>query len=462
MTPPRRERLAQRRKALGPDPGGPGRPAGRRALHGGALGTRRDRTAALDPAQAGQGAAGVGRPARGAAGRRRSGPGTAAASSVPDGVARAGRPRCRSSCPRRWPDFTGRARRACGADPDPGRAAGAGAPGTVVISAIGGTAGVGKTALAVHWAHQVARPVPRRAAVREPARLRPVRRPRPRPPRRSAGSSTPSACRPSGSRQARTRRPACTAACWPAERMLVVLDNARDEQQVRPLLPASPGCLVLVTSRSQLTGLAAADGARLLTLDVLTHAEAARAADRPPRRRPGRRRARRGRRDRRPVRAAAAGAGHRRRPRRRPARLPAGGAGRRAARRRRPPRRPGRRRSRDQRPGRVLLVLPAARRRERRGCSGCSACTRARTSRVPAAASLAADPEPGSPPPAARTHPRPPDHRARPRPVRLPRPAPRLRRRPGPRPRQRARARRRAPAGSSTTTCTPPTRPSCC
>ena len=51
--------------------------------------------------------------------------------------------------------------------------AGAQTPGTVVISAIGGTAGVGKTALAVHWAHQVAGPVPGRAAVREPARLRP-------------------------------------------------------------------------------------------------------------------------------------------------------------------------------------------------------------------------------------------------------------------------------------------------
>jgi tetratricopeptide (TPR) repeat protein len=57
-------------------------------------------------------------------------------------------------------------------------------------------------------------------------------------------------------------------------KMLIVLDNARDEQQVRPLLSASPGSLVLVTSRSQLVGLAAADGARLLSLDVLSHGEA--------------------------------------------------------------------------------------------------------------------------------------------------------------------------------------------
>ena len=48
-------------------------------------------------------------------------------------------------------------------------------PPAMVISSIGGTAGVGKTALAVHWAHQVAEPVPGRAAVCEPARFRPVR-----------------------------------------------------------------------------------------------------------------------------------------------------------------------------------------------------------------------------------------------------------------------------------------------
>jgi tetratricopeptide (TPR) repeat protein len=52
-----------------------------------------------------------------------------------------------------------------------------------------------------------------------------------------------------------------------------VLNNVRDEQQVRPLLPASPASLVLVTSRNELAGLAT-DGARLLRLDVLTRGEA--------------------------------------------------------------------------------------------------------------------------------------------------------------------------------------------
>jgi tetratricopeptide (TPR) repeat protein len=58
------------------------------------------------------------------------------------------------------------------------------------------------------------------------------------------------------------------------QRMLIVLDNASDPAQVRPLLPGGPGCLALVTSRRPLTGLAAADGARLVALDVLTAAEA--------------------------------------------------------------------------------------------------------------------------------------------------------------------------------------------
>ncbi|WP_254897839.1 BTAD domain-containing putative transcriptional regulator [Kitasatospora sp. NA04385] len=58
-------------------------------------------------------------------------------------------------------------------------------------------------------------------------------------------------------------------------RLLVLLDDARDAEQVRPLLPGAPGCAVLVTGRTRLTGLVAGDGARRLTLDPLDPAEGA-------------------------------------------------------------------------------------------------------------------------------------------------------------------------------------------
>ncbi|HEX6519127.1 MAG TPA: NB-ARC domain-containing protein [Streptosporangiaceae bacterium] len=59
-----------------------------------------------------------------------------------------------------------------------------------------------------------------------------------------------------------------------SRQMLVILDNARDADQVRPLLPGSPGSLVIVTSRNQLTSLIAAEDARPLTVGLLTEAEA--------------------------------------------------------------------------------------------------------------------------------------------------------------------------------------------
>ena len=54
----------------------------------------------------------------------------------------------------------------------------------------------------------------------------------------------------------------------PKNLVVVVLDNASDVAQVRPLLPASPRCLVLVTSRRELSALAASEGARLVGLDL--------------------------------------------------------------------------------------------------------------------------------------------------------------------------------------------------
>jgi tetratricopeptide (TPR) repeat protein len=58
------------------------------------------------------------------------------------------------------------------------------------------------------------------------------------------------------------------------KRVLIVLDNARDPAQVRPLLPVSPAAVAVITSRNELASLVVTDCARMLTLDVLSDAEA--------------------------------------------------------------------------------------------------------------------------------------------------------------------------------------------
>ena len=151
--------------------------------------------------------------------------------------------------------------------------AGAGTPGTVVISAIGGTAGVGKTALALHWAHQVATRFPDGQLYVNLRGFDPSGNPTV-PTEAIRGFLDALGVPPDRITASPEAQAGMYRSLLADRRMLIVLDNARHEQQVRPLLPASPGTLVLVTSRSQLSGLGAAEGARLISLDVLSHAEA--------------------------------------------------------------------------------------------------------------------------------------------------------------------------------------------
>jgi DNA-binding SARP family transcriptional activator/tetratricopeptide (TPR) repeat protein len=149
--------------------------------------------------------------------------------------------------------------------------AGPGAP--VVIVAITGTAGVGKTALAVHWAHRVAGSSPSRfpggelyvnlrgfapgEVAMEPAEA--VR-----------GFLDALGVPPQRVPVGLPAQAALYRSLLGGRRLLVVLDNARDAEQVRPLLPGAPGCLALVTSRDGLSGLVAVDGAHPLPLDLLS------------------------------------------------------------------------------------------------------------------------------------------------------------------------------------------------
>jgi len=146
-------------------------------------------------------------------------------------------------------------------------------PGTIAIAVISGTAGVGKTTLAIHWAHQVADRFPGGQLYVDLRGFGPSGPPV-SPAEAARGFLDALGVAPERIPAAPDARAGLLRSLLADRRVLIVLDNARDDEQVRPLLPASPGSLVLVTSRSELAGLAAADGARLLSLDVLSPAEA--------------------------------------------------------------------------------------------------------------------------------------------------------------------------------------------
>ncbi len=142
----------------------------------------------------------------------------------------------------------------------------------VVISAVAGTAGVGKTALAVRWAHRVRDRFPdgqlyvdlRGYGPDEPVLAADA----------LAGFLRALGLDGAAIPEDLAERAARFRTLVDQRRMLVLLDNARTVEQVRPLLPASPSCFTLVTSRDSLAGLVVRHGAHRLVLDRLSPADA--------------------------------------------------------------------------------------------------------------------------------------------------------------------------------------------
>jgi tetratricopeptide (TPR) repeat protein len=174
-------------------------------------------------------------------------------------------------------DFTGRAEQLAALDalipPNPSHDGPTGQTArSVVITAVDGAGGIGKTTLALHWAH--------RAQDRFPDGTLHVNL-------RGYGPGTPATGGEALSGFLRALgvvprsipadvdgQAALLRSLLTGKRLLMVLDNAYSAEQIRPLLPGTPGCMVLVTSRDSLTGLVVTDAARRLTLDLLTPPEA--------------------------------------------------------------------------------------------------------------------------------------------------------------------------------------------
>ncbi|GIF25513.1 hypothetical protein Ate02nite_82430 [Paractinoplanes tereljensis] len=138
----------------------------------------------------------------------------------------------------------------------------------VIISAVSGTAGVGKTTLAIRWAHRVRERFPDGQLYVNLRGFGPVGPPLPAT-EALRGLLDGLGVAPQRIPADLEARAALYRSALAGQRMLILLDNAGDAEQVRPLLPGVPGSVAIVTSRDRLAGLAVADGAQLLLLDVL-------------------------------------------------------------------------------------------------------------------------------------------------------------------------------------------------
>jgi DNA-binding SARP family transcriptional activator len=146
-------------------------------------------------------------------------------------------------------------------------------PGSAAIVAIIGMAGVGKTALAVHWAHQARGNFPDGTLFADLRGYDPAAAPL------AATEVLDGFLRvlgvpPESIPSRLDERSALFRSQLDRLRMLIILDNAATSEQVRWLLPASGGCLAVITSRSNLSGLATRHGAERVHVDVLPPADA--------------------------------------------------------------------------------------------------------------------------------------------------------------------------------------------
>ncbi|TQM81863.1 NB-ARC domain-containing protein [Saccharothrix saharensis] len=143
--------------------------------------------------------------------------------------------------------------------------------GTVVLTAVAGAPGIGKTSLALHWAHRVRDRFPDGDLYLN------LRGYGAGPPLTALQGvefflhalGVPAERVPADLESAA----ALYRSLLDGKRVLILIDNAVSAAQARPLLPASPTCMTVITSRSRLSSLIAVEGAEPVVLDVLTPAE---------------------------------------------------------------------------------------------------------------------------------------------------------------------------------------------